>query len=392
MPRRFLVYLGCLGFILISCLAPILPACAASSGPALYQMDDLEVLAQDHAWEEYLKHALDIRPSERQGRWKELTSKVAARMVQELQQAADFSDAAWAKVQQAANLQVLQDDDIFQLQRALWGQAYFAYHWPRGEKGHDFLAHQLAEFWQGTPSTPQTLEAAAKLGELLQTTSSGPAASSSVDAWPLWARIVQSDLAHLYCTRPSTQRALVARLAEATTELEAWHLARPSCWQAAVNVLKQQLASHKYAFYILDKLDLLNRPERSTYLVNYLLQDSPNGPTYDQAWGAVQELGKDYALRQQVLAQIKAQNILPDQIFKQANPRRTQAVLRHLQANFPEYITYYLTTCLAYLQGTRAFAQGNPTMYCRDFYEQAKSDHLINEGLQSSFEGLTLKF
>ena len=388
--RSYGGYFWAFCFILIFSGLPSGKAQSDAAAPTLYQMDDLEVLAQDHAWDEYLKHALDIRPRERQARWRELTRKVATLMVQDLLRAQDFSETAWAKVQRTTPITLLQNDEIFQLQRALWGQAYFAYQWARQEISLDHFAQRLAEFWQATPSTPQTLDAAAKLGELLQSsTSSSP---SPVDPWPLWERIVQSDLANLYCTRASVQRALGTRLLSAENAAQAWQIARPACWQAASNFLKANLEQYPYAFNILDRLNLLTPVERSTYLVNYLLADSPNGPTYDQAWAAVQALGKNYALRQQVLGQIKTQNILSDQIFKQANTRRMQAVLRHLQANFPEYVTYYLQTCLAFLQGTRTFAQGNPTMYCRDFYELAKSNKMINEGLQSSFEGLTLKF
>ena len=357
-------------------------ALAEVAGP--YQMDDLEVLAQDHAWAEYLAHAVDIRPSERQERWKELTTKVGVNYLKHIIATKDYSSTAWDRVQQAAAFKVLADDEIFQMERALWGKDYFTYHFGQGPK--EGLAAQFQVFWQTTPPIPATLDAVYALATTIR-----PLAPE-LDLWPLWSRLVQSTAAATYCAKPQVQRALWDKLQSSPTLAAAQALAQNDCWEQAAPFLKEHIYLSSYAYPILNTLGLLSPLERQQYLVNYLLRDSPNGPTFDEAWALLLQLGKNYELRQQILAQLKTQAYLPDQLWGTPDQRRQAAVFNHVEQNFPEYIAYYLQTCLAYFEGTRRFPQGSPVMYCRDFYRLAKSHHLINEGLQSRFEGLALKF
>ncbi len=356
----------------------------ALSAEINYRMDDLEILAQDHAWPEYLAHALDVRPSERQERWKELTLKVGINYLKQIIAAQDYTTATWDRVFLANNIKVLADDEIYQMQRALWGKAYFAHHFAQTPRPSVY--QQFKVFWQSTPAIPATLDAVYALAITL------PSADPQLDLWPLWSRLVQSSAAETYCARPAVQKALWQQLQTMANFEQALALAQPDCWRAAQNILKENIYLSPYPYQILTALGLLAPGERQQYLANYLLRDSPNGKVFDEAWAFYLQLGKSYELRQQVLGQLKGQPFLPDQLWGTDDLRRQQAVFYHVEQNFPEYIAYYLQTCLAFYEGSRSFPQGSPVMYCRDFYRMAKSNHLINEGLQSRFEGLALKF
>lgn len=52
-------------------------------------MADLEILSQEKGYTEYFAHALDIRPSERNERWKEMTILMAENWAKTIKQKAE---------------------------------------------------------------------------------------------------------------------------------------------------------------------------------------------------------------------------------------------------------------------------------------------------------------
>ncbi|MEI8347099.1 MAG: hypothetical protein WCG27_06515, partial [Pseudomonadota bacterium] len=178
---------------------------------------------------------------------------------------------------------------------------------------------------------------------------------------------------------------------------EAEKLASADCWALLTAPLKELLKSQssdtaELAYMTLKWKNAVSDQERDLYLFNYLLRAPANGPSLNEAWGNLIELGKNHNRREVLLEIVKKIDPLPDQLFSIEDDKKKKVMAQHLFEQFPEYVSYYAQTCRNYLKGKGEFPSGNPTVNCRDFYRLSKGERWINEGLRLEFAGLQPKF
>ena len=103
------------------------------------------------------------------------------------------------------------------------------------------------------------------------------------------------------------------------------------------------------------------------------------GELFEKSWKKLSEIGKDFRLRDKLIADFKKMDPLPGQIFKYSNEKRSLVIIKALLINFPEYIDLYSKTCLQYFEGTQNFPNGNPTIECVDWFKTARTFKLVPE-------------
>ena len=68
-----------------------------------YTLADLEVLTAEEGHDEFFKHALDIRPSERQEAWKTMVSKMGDLYSRKVLQKVELNKTDFHKIEQLYN-------------------------------------------------------------------------------------------------------------------------------------------------------------------------------------------------------------------------------------------------------------------------------------------------
>jgi hypothetical protein len=120
----------------------------------------------------------------------------------------------------------------------------------------------------------------------------------------------------------------------------------------------------------------------------YLLENPSQGELMNFAWNNLSELGKNALRRDHVIEEIQKLDPLPDAIMGSLDLTKRRAVLRHVKANFPEYLDYYSQQCLAYYGGTQKFSQGNPTMKCQELMNSELASEILPESKITQFKNV----
>jgi hypothetical protein len=380
------------------------------SATARYNLSDLEGLSAEKNYAEFLEHALDIRPSERDTHWRSMVYAMAKGYVESLIQQRNTTTPALSTVERINLWPILQQDDIFQLKRAQWGLLYFqtcfqkaslltAANTPGSANPVSSCQEDMQNFFHNGPSSDRNIDLGVRLGEIL--TQYAP----HLDPWPFWSSAVKGPLSEVYCARENLKNALWKKLSQMRRQLpsspqffqEVEKNVSPQClklhlasWRALL--LADSPSSADLAYQLLHWQKALSGPENDLYLFHYLIRGGPNGPTFDEAWAQIIFLGKNYPRREALLAEIKKLDPIPDILFSINDEKRAQVITRHIGQHFPEFLSFYTRTCIDYLSGKTPYPNGNPTVHCRDFQRFTKNEGIINEGLQQELAGLLQRF
>lgn len=195
------------------------PAVAADR----YEMEDLEALDRQGAFEELLEHLSDVRPSKRDAKWLGIAERTCAGVLA----ATEVNERSAAQVLATAKgflsrYPALKQSKVFMAKRAEVGLEAFG-HTSRnirsgGEQVREWVG-QLKEFVAADAVTPELAERAAKKVQ---------AQYIAVMAWPLWKMAL--DRGANLCKVPEFQKALAESLIEGSWKEEVVPLAEGKCW------------------------------------------------------------------------------------------------------------------------------------------------------------------
>jgi len=349
-----------------------------------YSSDDLEVLAQQKNYPEFLEHAHDIRPSKRNKKWKKMVRDMTLGYMNQTLKDNKHGPKIFQFVEQLNSWPSLRNEEFFHLKRNQLGIKYFK---SCVNSKKDCLPQAL-NFW--TSNQLKSAELGLKMIDLLEKV------NYRGDLFKFIKPATTSDMSEFYCNRPEVITILIKKihhisLKNAPDKKYFKNIFNQDCIKKIIPILKQELVKFsspamKEIFYnFLDLYKGINQEESDFFLTLYILQGPIKGDAFNKGWNTISILGKNFKRRQKVLRKLKKFELLPDDIFTLTNKKAKRILLDHFFKNIPEYLDYYARTCLNYLEGTKEFPRGNPTLHCKELFYEAKGTKWIDPGLQTSF-------
>jgi hypothetical protein len=362
----------------------------ATATMASYTINDLIILSQSGEHQEFIDHAKDIKPTKRDKRWKKLVSKQANLLIDELRTSKNFSKQSYLKVEKLALWSTLKTDEFFHIKRNSYALMYFKSCFI-SSKEKESCSKDLKSFWPRSNKDPDTGH---KLSLLLR----GFTPKNS--AWPIVKDIIVSNQSEYYCSDLFIQETVHKKISTMDLEKRSptarkmvlQSIAHLKCWNKLIPYFKKEItllpSSETTSLYFsLVAFNQMTQIEKDLWLTMYLLDDPRKGPLLNMAWNNVKELSQNFERRIKVLEHLKALSPLPGDSFNNSS----LAITRHFNKYFPEYISAYAKTCLSYLEGTRNFKFGNPTLYCDSLFKRNKyeaKNKFLDQSLSTRYSAI----
>ena len=336
-------------------LLNLLNTCSAEQ--ILYELKDLEVLEKEKNYDEFLTHVNDIRPSERSRHWQDMLQNMAVGLIDYKIKTKDYSNPTYRFIEQLAHSSALKTDQYFQLKYSYYSKKYFAECFNKAEN-KNLCENQLSSFWYFSKKDP---DLGLDLAVILETN------HSTLNTWPFYQEAIKDSLADFYCKKPNIQQAIIKKFYTETFssnfggnyKLLTERLISDKCFEQIIEPLKESLTSIKstgldkeLALNILESRGKLSADDLDLYSILYLLDGPVVGDKMNIAWKKIEYLGENFKKRANLLERIQKLEIIPDKIFKDPTLPRHKAIINLFAKNFPEYLNYYGSTCVKFINNT----------------------------------------
>jgi len=354
----------------------------------LYTPADLETLVSEGNHAEYLLHARDIRPSLRDDQWKINTSRMADLKAKQILDQARIEYVDLQEIERLYEWPVLQNDDVFNLRRGQIGQKYFSACLKKDVK----CSSELMKFWRKNENNPELGFAFAQL-----------AREHSLPGHIIWdflAPGLRSPVSEFHCKEPHVITEVWGKLGEVHLKLDQKgnftqkidSLLHPNCLPYLNNLAQERLKNpetdldRELAYSILAAQGKNSEKIQDIFFTLYILENPSRGENFNLAWNRLYLLGKNAERRERVLSEIRSMTYLPDGIIESLDPKKKKVVLKHLKANFPEYLDHYLRSCLLFYGGKGPFPKGNPTQNCERLMRSELASYLFENAQIHEFK------
>lgn len=346
-----------------------------------YTLADLEVLTAEEGHDEFFKHALDIRPSERQEAWKTMVSKMGDLYSRKVLQKVELNKADFHKIEQLYNWPTLKLDDVFRLRRQEIGLRYLR----SCLKSENPCWSELKAFWEKDKTDADT---AFKLADLTLGLPDSP-----ISTWTLLDVALKSPLSEFYCKKEFVMDALWGKIEidyvrlgpEGDLMKKIDQTIHPDCVPVLIGEAKKRLYhppkvfDRELSFQILKSQSKADQGVTDFFYTVYLLDTPSQGELFNYSWNRVKELGGKMNRREAVLKKLKSLDPLPDAILSTLDQTKKRVVLGHFKAYFPEYLEHYTDQCVKFYGGKGSFPSGNPTLHCQEFMNSELAPLIIDD-------------
>ncbi|HXH29428.1 MAG TPA: hypothetical protein VNJ01_01325 [Bacteriovoracaceae bacterium] len=359
-----------------------------TQGQTNYALVDLEALVNEGSTEEFFKHALDVRPSERQQQWKAMVVKMGDAYSKKLLARTALSKAEFKKIEGLYAWPTLKSDDVFRARRQEIGLKFLA----TCLKDIPPCWDQVRSFWEVDKSDP---EVAFRLSELLIKYPEAP-----ITTWTFLDVALKSPLSEFYCKKDFVMSALWGKIeidyirlgprGDLMTKID--RTIHPDCLLTLIEEARKRLRSpvkasdRELAYQILKSQLKATQDIEDFFYTVYLLENPSQGELFNYSWNRVKLLGATSARREQVLKTLKELDPLPDTIFSSVDKSKRKVLLLHFKAHFPEYLEHYAEQCILFYGGKKSFPEGNPTIHCQDLMNSELAVPLLGETRVKRFQ------
>jgi hypothetical protein len=349
---------------------------------AFYSLEDLEALEREGAFQEFLNHAKDIRPSARTQRWRSMLENVAESYVRQLTTKALFTSDHWNSVESLAQWPELKEVEILQMRRFDYGLAYLKDCFEKNQEkiGCEVTAQNL---WANTTMRERLSSQSVNLYVLLK--NHAPAQAK----WELLTFGLLAPSAEFACQKEEIHEAIITHfqpiIAQDPDEKKLMaqidDALGEDCMKSLIPNLKdmlfhRSLLVRETAWGILASKNQVDDKTRDLFYLHYLLNDPAKGPLFNLAWNGIKKLGENFTYRSSIIKELDRFDPLPDSLLESSDEKKITTLIKHVNQHVPEYILYYLQQCQAYMTGTKEFAQGNPTKNCRQMLQILKNSRV----------------
>lgn len=352
-----------------------------------YNMADLQALAAEGSHQEFLSHALDIRPSQRGEEWRGMVSRMALQFAKEALTQNPLPRKDFLRMEELYRWPSLRQDVVFKARRNEIGLRYLR----NCVRGDNPCWQDLSLFWKEDSSDP---DMAVGLAEMVKDQKDAP-----YSLWTLLEKPLRTELSEFYCKKPFIMSALWEKLGldylrlgvegKFLTKIE--ETIHADCLPALLEESRSRVYSpnrdgdRELGFEILRVTGKADQRMKDFFFTLYLLETPGQGEVMNLAWNNVSELGRSSSRRDLVMTEMEKLDPLPDAIMGSLDLTKRRAVLRHMKANFPEYFDYYSAQCVSYYAGTKKFPRGNPTMRCQELMNSDLASELLPESKIDQF-------
>ncbi len=367
----------------------------ALKGTTPYEIGDLETLYKENNFQEFLNHALDIRPSQRDEKWKKMVMEISEDFIKDKVSRKHFDEKTLSFIESLTNWPVLREDEIFFLRRNEFGIKYFEECFVTNKK--EICFQKINKFWSNT--TLKNPDLGLNLASLLY--------ENSYDGglWEYVTFACNSNVAEFYCKNSlikkeilkKIQTIIASNLSQLDQKIALQNTMNESCLKTLIPEIKKAylevesaLAKELYLKF-LNINGKLDPKEKDFFLTLYYLQGPVIGDLFNESWNTIQTLGQNYNKRMAVMDKLKELSLLPDEIFSSTNEKKKEALLSHFYKNFPEYLDFYAKTCIEFLEGKKDYPHGNPTLRCKDLFQNSENTKILEPSLQAKYQSL-IKF
>jgi len=360
-----------------------------------YTLKDLESLEKDKNYEEFLRHAMDIRPSERLKLWRDMYQSMAMEMIDSKIRDRDFTMENFKKVEELGRSSLLYNDEFFQLKRSVFAKNFFDECYkkssaPTGQNDkytYKICDKELGNFWANSKRDPDFgLELAGLIEKY----------PSTLPTWQLYERAISDKtVAPIYCERPQVQKAVIKKLAQETFSADfngdysklTDRIIPDKCFTKLIPTLKEMTSSpltngieKEMAMNILEAKGKISQADQDLLAIIYLLDGPVVGEKMNISWAKIEKLGENYSKRRELLEKLKSLPTMPDKIFKDPELPRHKAIINLFAKNFPEYLDYYANKCVDLIDTKKEIpANIGSGFQCSQFLKTAQE---IKEGTQ----------
>lgn len=364
----------------------------------LYDMNDLENLKNNHNYQEFLTHALDIRPKLRDETWKKIVSEMAIEYIIDRKKHSAFTKEDLNRLQRLTNFNFLKNDHIFSLRKSQYMLKWLRNCYIKTTQDKKLNCYNaLVQYWSDSPKYDA-------IGVSLATlVAQHHPDIASYDLYRYIKFIPLSKTSYVFCRKKIVKDILLLHLDQKLTKLENDPKSAPQliskemnqdCWTEMIAFLKEKLFSPNHqdktiAFRLLKAKSKLTSKEEDLFYTLYILQGPIIGQLFNSAWLKLESLGQSFKRRKSVLEVLKSYEPLPGYIFSSPNVLKRKTIINLFSQNFPEYLKYYSDTCLKYLEGKVSYPLGNPTIECRDLFNTDKNNKWIPSNKHQRFNKTT---
>lgn len=358
------------------------------ANPDGYTLSDLEILSQEENHEEFFKHALDVRPSQRLDSWRSMVSNMADLFSQKILSKDEVTVIDFKKIETLYQWPSLKQDDVFKSRRNDIGFRYLQ----KCLKMSSPCWADFKAFWENDSSDP---EVGYKLAEVTAGFS-----NPVIARWTLLEQALKSSLSEFYCQKPFVMESLWAKLemdyirlgtqGELTRKID--QTIHPDCLPALNKEARARVyypgkdGDRELGYQILKAQNKAEKPLSDFFHAIYLLEKPSQGELFNYAWNGMKELGSSQERREAVLREMRKLDPLPDQLIGSLDQFKKKAILSHFKANFPEYLDFYTSQCVHFYGGKASFPKGNPTMHCQDLMRSELAPTLLDQGQIKRFQ------
>lgn len=343
------------------------------SQTTVYTIADLESLEIQKNFREFVRHAHDIRPSQRDRHWREMVISVGTQYLDDLVARKEWNKESFNEVEMLASWTVLREDLFFIAKRDRFAQNYLTQCLALKES-KSCLA-QLKLYWNNLPGQ---IETASQLVQLFS--DFAPAQELS----QLILMVSKHPQAKFYCGRETFAANLLNLMLNSLqidfNEVQALKVVKESasqeCWDQWTPWAKTQLfkapaiLADRY-YRLLQSRNVLNLEEQDLYLTYYFLMAPKPGDGLNRSWNRVQELAEQFERRQSVVKALLKLDPLPGKLFALRPVEKLKPLFKHFQKSIPEYLDHYVENCLNYMDGSKTYPNGNPTVECQDLFQSS---------------------
>jgi hypothetical protein len=346
---------------------------SAFSQKAIYQLEDLKILASQNNYREFFDHAKDLPPRKRDKAWEQMVENQATGYLQQLISSHDLPKKDLERIKSLSLWPIFITNEFF-----------------ISKRDNVFLkamnlcqenCHQQADLLFKNFNHSQNFEFHFLS---IVTKYNYPHRKK----WKIVETFVQSRFSQFYCHREVLKKLVINQIhIDVNTHGKIKNLIHPDCLKQLLPALKKNLASNdvfknkKGSFLALKSMSKLDPLRKNLYLIEQFLQiENLNNKEIDESLGSLTAVSLDHTLRELVLKKLTHYDPLPGKLFLRTNKSGIGRI-RILARKFPELIDLYAKRCLSYLTGEISFPKGNPTPECHELFKLSK----ILEILPKSF-------
>ncbi|MBT6325308.1 MAG: hypothetical protein HOJ35_05025 [Bdellovibrionales bacterium] len=362
---------------------------ALSENSFIYTIEDLHVLKSEKNYPEYIKHALDIRPSQRNKEWQEMTVTMANGLLQEMISQNKYTEKGYQLMLSLQLWPLLKKDEVFISYRNSYSEKFLTHCFSNNNQ----CEKKLEFIWDSTPLRNRFPDFGVNLAILINKF------NPKYKIINLIKESLISSTSEFYCQKNPIKTAIYQEVSnflqvqQTNIQLKIFidDLLSRGCRDIFLKDLKQLLSvrslqTRQLAYQVLKSQDRISQAENDLYLTLYILRGPAIGDTFNLAWANTLKLGQSYSRRSKMLNNLNKIDPLPDELFAMPNLKKTKILLKLIQNNIPEYINHYATTCINFLTGATPFPNGNPAVSCQEFFKNYKEISNLDPSLIEKYE------